>query len=267
MCNNSYFYATKVSIFAQRLCGGGGLNSLSCIQFVHTYDNIISLENLFSAWKEFVRNKRSRKDVQEFERNLMDNVLSFHRDLVSKTYKHSLYEAFSISDPKPRSIHKAMVRDRLLHHALYRQLYPFFDRTFISDSYSCRLNKGTQKAVNTFHRYTNKISQNETRAVWVLKCDVKKFFASINQDILMGIVDSYITDKDIIWLISEIVRSFSIKEGIGLPLGNLTSQLLVNVYMNKFDQLIKHKIKAKHSIRYAEDFVIRVDHDGYRLAS
>jgi len=233
---------------------------LSCIKFTHTYDTIISLENLFSAWKEFVKNKRSRKDVQEFERNLMDNILALHRDLKNKTYTHSLYEAFSISDPKPRSIHKAMVRDRLLHHALYRKLYPFFDKTFISDSYSCRFNKGTQKAISTFHRYTNKISQNEVRGVWVLKCDVKKFFASIDQNILMGVVENYIPDKDIVWLISQIVYSFYIKEGTGLPLGNLTSQLLVNVYMNKFDQFMKHKIKAKYYIRYADDFAI-LSHD------
>ncbi len=186
----------------------------------------------------------------------MQNIILLHQDLVRKTYIHSQYEAFSISDPKPRSIHKAMVRDRLLHHALYRQLYPFFDKTFISDSYSCRFNKGTQKAISTFHRYANKVSQNRTRNVWVLKCDVRKFFASIDQDILTDIIKEYIPDKDIVWLVSQIIRSFhSTKEGVGLPLGNLTSQLLVNVYMNRFDQFVKHKIKAKYYIRYADDFV------------
>src|ERR1035437_7066874 len=106
------------------------------IQFSHTYNNIISVENLLEAWKEFQSGKKSRKDVQEFELRLMGNILSLHRDLSTKMYKHSPYEAFNISDPKPRNIHKATVRDRLLHHALYRTLYPFFDRTFISDSFS-----------------------------------------------------------------------------------------------------------------------------------
>lgn len=101
------------------------------IQLVHTYDNIISLENLLLGWQEFVVGKRQRKDVQEFERNLMSNILGLHNELKNKTYKHSAYEAFNISDPKPRNIHKAKVRDRLLHHAIYRILYPFFDRTFI----------------------------------------------------------------------------------------------------------------------------------------
>ncbi|HEY4503842.1 MAG TPA: reverse transcriptase/maturase family protein [Candidatus Paceibacterota bacterium] len=231
------------------------------IQFQHTYNYIISLENLLGAWKEFARGKRKRKDVQEFQRNLMGNIISLHNDLVTKTYKHSAYEAFRISDPKPRDIHKASVLDRLLHHALHRMLYPFFDRTFISDSLSCRVDKGTHKAVNRFKIFSYKVSQNYTKTAWVLKCDIRKFFASIDQSILLAILAEYIPDKNIMALISEIISSFSsIGKGTGLPLGNLTSQLLVNVYMNEFDQFVKHKLKAKYYIRYADDFVI-LSHD------
>ena len=104
-------------------------------QFTHTLDTIISLENLLEAWKEFRSGKCSRSDVQFFERNLMENIIILHNELTLKTYKHSAYEAFTISDPKPRNIHKACVRDRLLHHAVYRKLYLFFDRLFIADSY------------------------------------------------------------------------------------------------------------------------------------
>src|SRR3989344_3716099 len=118
---------------------------MSRIRLNHTYDDIISTENLLSAWEEFVVGKKSRQDVQEFQRNLMSNIISLHLDLVNKTYKHSKYEAFNISDPKPRNIHKASVRDRLLHHAIYRILYPYFDRKFIHNSYSCRVKKGTHK--------------------------------------------------------------------------------------------------------------------------
>ena len=96
------------------------------IRFQHTYNNIISLENLLEAWKEFVRGKRSRKDVQEFERDLMTNLIALHRELAAKKYSHSAYQHFKIADPKPRDIHKATIRDRLLHHALHRQLSPFF---------------------------------------------------------------------------------------------------------------------------------------------
>ena len=236
--------------------GGGTIGGMSRIQFIHAYEYIISLENLLEAWREFIVGKHQRKDVQEFERNFMRNINLLYEELSGKTYSHSSYEAFNISDPKPRNIHKAGVRDRLLHHAIYRQLYPFFDRTFISDSYSCRLNKGTHKAIDRFRSFSNKVSLNNTRTAWVLKCDIRKFFASIDQRILLQILDSYISDKDIIWLISEIVQSFhSTRVGIGLPLGNLTSQLFVNIYMNEFDQFVKHKIRAKYYIRYADDFV------------
>src|SRR5450631_1680052 len=113
------------------------------IQFAHSYENIISAENLLAAWREFLRGKRRKGDVQDFGYRIADNVLMLHHDLKERRYVHGGYRAFNISDPKPRNIHKATVRDRLLHHAIYRQLYPFFDRTFISDSYSCREGKGT----------------------------------------------------------------------------------------------------------------------------
>ena len=233
---------------------------MSHIQLIHNYDTIISLDNLLLAWEEFKIGKKSRKDVQEFERNLMTNIISLHQDLVNKTYRHSQYEAFKISDPKPRDIHKAKVRDRLLHHAIYRVLYPFFDKTFIADSYSCRVNKGTHKAIDRFRQFTYKVSKNHTRTAWVLKCDIRKFFASIDQKVMLEIIKDYIPDKDIFSLLSEIVGSFhSTEKGKGLPLGNLTSQLFINIYMNEFDQFMKHKIKAKYYIRYADDFLILSD--------
>lgn len=227
------------------------------IKLTHSYERIISLENLLEAWREFVRGKRKRKDVQEFELRLMDNIVALHRDLREKTYVHSDYEAFTISDPKPRSIHKASVHDRLLHHALYRTLYPFFDRTFVADSYSCRKGKGSHKALDRFRALSYKVSHNHTRTVWVLKCDVRKFFASVNHQRLLRILEERILDTDILWLLSKIVSSFHAKEeGVGLPLGNLTSQLLVNIYMNEFDQFVKHTLKTKAYIRYADDFVL-----------
>lgn len=236
------------------------------IQLTHTYEDIISIENLLEAWKEFVRGKRKKKDVQEFQYRLMDNVLALHRDLAEKTYVHGPYHAFNISDPKPRNIHKATVRDRLLHHALYRKLYPFFDRTFIADSYSCRKEKGTHAAMERFRSFAYKVSRNHMRTCWVLKCDIRKFFASIDHTVLRSILQPYIPDKEILWLVSRIIGSFhSTREHQGLPLGNLTSQLLVNIYMNEFDQFVKHKLKAKYYVRYADDFVI-LSHDRGWLA-
>jgi retron-type reverse transcriptase len=241
------------------------------IQLTHKFEEIISIENLLQAWKEFEKGKKSKKDVQEFSLNLMDNIFSLHEELSNHIYIHGGYQAFKINDPKPRDIHKALVRDRLLNHAIYRVLYPFFDRTFIADSYSCRNNKGTHKAINQFRKFAYKVSKNNTRTCWILKCDIRKFFANINHEILLKILKEYIQDENIIWLLENVIQSFppfkftsprpSPKrrgglEDAGLPLGNLTSQLFVNIYMNKFDQFIKHKLKARYYIRYADDFVI-----------
>jgi len=227
------------------------------IKFDGDYDLIISTENILEAWKEFEKGKKNKKDVQEFSLRLMDNIFSLHDDLFHHTYNHGGYQAFKINDPKPRDIHKATVRDRLLHHAIYRILYPFFDKTFIADSYSCRNNKGTHKAINRFREFAYRISKNNTQTGWILKCDIRKFFANINHEILIKVLKEYISDKNIIRLLENVIRSFSSGSmNVGLPLGNLTSQLFVNIYMNKFDQFVKHKLKAKYYIRYADDFVI-----------
>ncbi|MBI5139750.1 group II intron reverse transcriptase domain-containing protein [Candidatus Nomurabacteria bacterium] len=203
----------------------------------------------------------------------MDNIISLHNDIKDKTYRHSGYQSFNISDPKPRNIHKATVRDRVVHHLIYKELYPYFDSEFIHDSYSCRINKGTHRAINRFRDFHHKVSYNNTRTCYVLKCDIKKFFASIDHTILKKILERHIKDKDIFWLLEQVIDSFSsstvssmstlsaiaesvIKIKKGLPLGNLTSQLLVNIYMNEFDQYVKRELKVKYYIRYADDFVI-----------
>lgn len=224
------------------------------ILFEHSYEELISMDNLLVAWQEFVCGKRTKKDVQEFERDLMGNLYLLYKSLVEMNYEHSPYQAFVISDPKTRSIHKASVADRILHRAIYRQLYPFFDRIFIADSFSCRLGKGTHKALYRFEKFARRVSDNHHRTVWVLKCDIKKFFASVDQGILLRILNKRIVDKRIVWLIKQIIGSFS--NGIGLPLGNLTSQLFANVYMNELDHYVKHQLRAKYYIRYADDFVI-----------
>ena len=224
----------------------------------HGYDDIISVENLLISWQEFLCGKRRKKDVEAFSADLMDNILQLRQELVEGTYKHGGYEAFVINDPKTRSIHKALVRDRLLHHAIHRVLYPYFDKKFIYDSYSCRVDKGTHRAINRLRDFGRKASQNNTRTVWVLKCDVRKFFASIQHPVLKNILKRYIEDGDVLWLLDEVIDSFHMGNDIavGLPLGNLTSQLLINVYMNEFDQFVKHVLKVKYYIRYADDFII-----------
>ena len=240
-------------------------------KFDKQYKDIIDIENLLLAWQEILCGKSKKKDVMEFQLILMDNIFELRNDLKNKTYKHGSYKAFKINDPKPRDIHKASVRDRLLHHAIYRILYTYFDTKFIYDSYSCRIDKGTHRALNRFKDFSNIVSKNNTKTCFVLKCDIRKFFANINHEILKGILEKHIEDKDILWLLEQIIDSFhtftcpmlSHPNGKGLPLGNLTSQLLVNIYMNEFDQFIKRELKVKYYIRYADDFVILSDDKKY----
>lgn len=152
--------------------------------------------------------KRNKRDVQEFERYLENNLFDLHLSLKYKNYRHSPYISFYITDPKLRKIHKANVRDRVLHHAVYRILYPIFDQSFIFDSYSCRLNKGTHKAVKRLEKFSRKVSKNHTSPCFVLKCDVKKFFDSVDHKILLKIIEQKLKDKEAIWLIKEIIGSF-----------------------------------------------------------
>jgi retron-type reverse transcriptase len=209
------------------------------------------------AWEEFARGKRRKPDVQAFERDLMDNLAALHDDLDALTYRHGPYERFAVNDPKPRIIHKASVRDRLVHHAVHRTLYPLFNRTFIADSFSCRVGKGTHRAIDRFRRLAWRVSHNHTRTCWVLKCDIRKFFASIDHEVLYELLARQVHDARTAWLLGGIVGSFSTPETpcVGLPLGNLTSQLFANVYLNLLDQFVKHRLKVKSYVRYADDFV------------
>lgn len=196
----------------------------------------------------------------------MGNIFALHEDLKTGRYKHSGYERFAIADPKPRLIHKAAVRDRLLHHAIYRQLAPFFFRTFITDSFSCQEGKGTHKALNRFREMAAKVSRNHTRTCWALKCDIKKFFASIDHEILLAIIAMYVCDRQTFLLLQEVIESFKTAPGKGLPLGNLTSQLFANIYLNEFDQFVKHGRKVRHYVRYADDWVLFSQDREYLIA-
>jgi retron-type reverse transcriptase len=238
--------------------------------YKNLFDEIISAENLFLAWDKFKNGKRNKKDVQLFEWNLEENIFKLHRDLKNKIYKHGAYHSFKIRDPKLRDIHKAQVRDRILHHAIFQVLNPIFEPGFISASFSCREGYGTHKGVQYLQDTLRKATQNGRVSCFALKCDIKKFFDTIDHDILIEILEKRICHSresgnpefgtwipgqarnDNMDLLKKVINSFS----AGLPLGNLTSQLFANVYLNELDQFAKHKLKIKYYIRYADDFVV-----------
>lgn len=230
----------------------------------HQYDSIITIENLLITWERFLRGKRKKKDVIKFQTELATNISDLYNDLKNKTYVHGSYSAFNISDPKHRIIHKASVRDRVTHHLIYKELYWYFHFRFIYDSYSCRRKKGTHRALNRFQSFARRVSKNNTRTCFVLKCDIKRFFASIDQTVLLKILERHISNPNILWLINQVVSSFQLTFlGVGLPLGNLTSQLFANVYLHELDMYLKQELRVKYYIRYADDFAILSDDRKY----
>lgn len=192
----------------------------------------------------------------EFGRNVMDHLFELHSDLISGAYCHGGYQEFHVNDPKPRLIHKASVRDRVVHHTIFSALYPYYHSTFIVDSYSSRIGKGTHIAINRLRAFCRKSTRNFRRTSWVLKCDIKRYFASVDHAMLVELLERRIVDRRVVSLLANVVGSFSMRPCKGIPLGNLTSQLFANVYLNALDQFIKQKLNVRYYLRYADDFAL-----------
>lgn len=199
-----------------------------------------------------MRGKKKRIDVQNFIFNLEDNIADLREELQEGSWQHGGYKIKRVCDPKPRIIHKASVRDRLLHHAIIRVIEPVFEKTFIYDTWSCRQGKGTLGSVWRCQSILEKLSKNGRNQVWVLKCDIKKYFNNIDNFILLDEIGKKIKDKKALGLLRNIIESFA----PGIPLGNLTSQLFSNIYLNPFDHFVKEKLRPDFYIRYCDDFLI-----------
>lgn len=220
--------------------------------FVH----IVSISNLLRAWREFKKGKLKKKDVSVFELYLEDNIFRLHEDLISRSFNYAVYQGFYVSDPKRRHIHKAVVRDRVVHQALYRMINPLFDKRFIYDSYSSRKDRGTHLGVERSFKACRKVSNNWKKKVYVLKCDIRKFFDTIDHSILRDLIQRRVSCADTMNLIDLLFTGFEKEKGKGLPLGNVTSQLFSNIYLNELDQFVKHKLKMKYYFRYCDDFIV-----------
>lgn len=219
------------------------------------FARIIDPENLFRAFFAFRNGKSRKRDVAEFEVDLERNIFELHHELKTRSYRHGSYESFFITDPKQRHIHKATVRDRVVHHAIHAVVNPCLEETFISDSFSCRVGYGTHKGVNRLRTLLWRASANNRRSVVAMKCDVRKFFLSIDHGVLLGLLSQRIKDNDTMWLLREVIESF----GPGLPIGNLTSQMLANFYMTPLDRFIKEQLRARFYVRYTDDFILISD--------
>jgi RNA-directed DNA polymerase len=230
------------------------------------FKHIYSFENLLSAFRKAAKGKRKNSTVATFELRMESNILELQEQLRTRTYFPGDYRAFTIYDPKERLISAAPFRDRVVHHALCNIIEPLFERGFIYDSYANRKGKGTHEAIRRYQDYAKQYR-------YVLKCDIRKFFPSIDHEVLKQELRRKIGCTDTCWLIDLILDNSNIQEEHvvyfpgddlftphirrrGLPIGNLTSQFWANVYMNRFDHWVKEALRAPGYIRYVDDFVL-----------
>lgn len=219
------------------------------------YEKIVSFENLLAAYKTFRKGKRFKDDVLEFEYNYETELLKLQSELIEHTYAPLPAHRFFIYEPKKREIVAACVRDRVVHHALCRVIEPIFDKRFIYDTYACRLHKGTLAAIERFEEFKHKLlAHYSEEKIYILKADIQKYFDSIDHRILLGLIGKKIADEEVIWLIKRILGGDGLSKGI--PIGNLTSQVFANLYLNPLDQFIKHSLRFKYYVRYMDDFVL-----------
>jgi len=223
------------------------------------FEQIASFSNLHDAYKNARACKRYRSSILKFGCKLEENLLALRRELIHKTYRHGGYREFIVTDSKKRTIKAAPFRDRVVHHALCNVIEPILDKNFIYDSYACRRGKGTHAAVRRLESFLRSLrgmvrERESTPALraYCLKCDISKYFDNMDHKLLLGMLRRKIPDADILWLLREIIESHP----PGIPIGNLTSQLFANVYLNKLDYFVKRELHEKYYLRYMDDFLV-----------
>ncbi len=242
-------------------------------RFGNLYSRIIEFENILTSAKIAERGKRFRENVLDFNYNLERELLRLQIELANKTYQPGAYRTFYIKQPKHRMISAAPYRDRVVHHALCNVIVPIIEPTFIGDSYANRVGFGTHRALRRFITFARS-------SRYVLQCDIQKYFPNIDHEILKNLLRRKIKCPDTLWLIDaiidnsneqlEVVHYFQgddlltpLERRRGLPIGNLTSQFLANVYLNSFDHFVKEQLKAQKYLRYVDDFALFSDDKGF----
>jgi RNA-directed DNA polymerase len=232
----------------------------------HLFEAVSSFENLLAASRKARLGKRFKGPVAAFEYALEPELLGLQAELLSGAYRPGTYRSFWITDPKPRLISAAPYRDRVVHHALCRVIEPVFERTFIHDSYACRQGKGTHSAIERFQSFAR-------RSPYVLKCDIAKYFPSIDHEILYEAIARKIGCRRTLDLIRRIIDNSNEQEPSvhyfpgdnlftpferrrGIPIGNLTSQFFANIYLNGFDHFVKQGLRCRGYVRYVDDFAL-----------
>jgi retron-type reverse transcriptase len=233
------------------------------------WHQIIRFDNLYLASRKAQKGKRFRDNVLEFNDQIENNLFQLQHELETKTYQPGEYHTFRIYDPKPRLISAAPYRDRIVHHGLCNIIIPPMEKSFIHDSYANRLGFGS-------HRALRRLIQFARSSRYVLQCDLKKYFPSIDHEILKQLIRHKIKCQDTLWLIDAIIDNSNPQEPVndyfpgddiltpierrkGLAIGNLTSQFWSNFYLNRFDHFIQENIKCHKYLRYVDDFALFSD--------
>lgn len=225
------------------------------------YSQIISWDNIYLAYKKAAKGRYYRQDILIFNSKLEENLLLIKKQLEEENYHFGPYRKRIIHEPKRRVISIAPFSDRIVHHAICQVIEPFFDKGFIFDTYACRINKGNQAAIKRLHHWLL-----GGHFKWAWQGDIYHYFSSIDQQILLKEINRSFNDQKIVKLLGKIIASYTndIGQQIGLPIGNLTSQLFANIYLNPLDQFIKRKLKQRYYIRYMDDLLI-LDNDQEQL--
>lgn len=212
------------------------------------FNKIIDYDNLYYAYTQARKGKRWQKGILDFEKDIKGNLLKLQQSLINKTFTTSSYRVKTIYEPKKREIYiLPFYPDRILQHALLQVVSPLWNNLMIHQSYACRPEKG-------MHQASRKLMKDIQKYDYCLKCDISKFYPSIDHDIIMRIVERKIKCKDTLWLLNNIIYSFP--NGKNTPIGNYTSQWFGNLYMNELDTYVKHELKIKSYARYCDDFIL-----------
>ncbi|MBL7046508.1 MAG: RNA-directed DNA polymerase [Candidatus Marinimicrobia bacterium] len=247
------------------------------------------LTDLFQAYFDARRNKRNTINALAFEQRFEENIFRLFEEIISGKYTPSRSICFIVNNPVIREIFAANFRDRVIHHLIYNYISPIFEGTFINDSYSCRVGKGTHYGIKRIDKFIRSCSQNYQEDCYILKLDIQGYFMSINRsllfekakNILMAKLHRVDFDLPLVMKLIEktiyndstkncIVKGkksdwqglpkdkslFTTKYGCGLPIGNLTSQLFGNIYLNALDHFVKRNLKIKNYGRYVDDFIL-----------
>lgn len=238
-------------------------------RYGNLWHQVIDFENLLDAARQAQRGKRFRKNVLAFNYNLEQELFQLQSELAHHTYCPGKYRTFQILDPKPRMISAAPYRDRVVHHALCNVIIPLVEQMFVRDSYANRAGYGTHRALKRFTQFFRS-------SRYILQCDIRKYFPSIDHEILKSILHRRIKCPGTLWLIDTIIDGSNeqdpaieyfpgdtlltpLQRRKGLPIGNLTSQFFANVYLNEFDHFVREQLKVSKYLRYVDDFSLFAD--------